>query len=91
EEGRFLMAKEQRTGLPPVPDDFQQLLNQWQQMTLQKIEGFGWKIKFIRRPLFQDVTIVVSNPSGDQIGVLEENGEVVVHPVTDFRDTSSIS
>lgn len=83
------MNKEKRAGTPPVPDNFQQLLNRWQQLTLQKIEGFGWKIKFIRRPLFQDTTIVVTNPTGDRIGILETDGEVTIHPVTDFRGQPS--
>ena len=93
-EGRFtysqakgidFMAKEKRTGMPAVPDNIAELLNQWQQNTLQKIEGFGWRVKFIRRPLFQEITIVVTNPNGDQIGTLEQDGEVSIHPVSDFR------
>ncbi|MCG7983559.1 MAG: hypothetical protein JAY90_12530 [Candidatus Thiodiazotropha lotti] len=79
------MAREKRTGISPVPDNFAELLNQWQQNTLQKIESFGWRLKFIRRPLFQEITIVVTNPTGDQIGTLEQDGEVSVHPVSDFR------
>ncbi|MCG8017067.1 MAG: hypothetical protein JAY97_12700 [Candidatus Thiodiazotropha sp. 'RUGA'] len=79
------MTREKRTGIPPVPENFAELLNQWQQNTLQRIENFGWRVKFIRRPLFQDITIVVTNPTGDQIGTLELDGEVSVHPVSDFR------
>ncbi|MBV2092949.1 MAG: hypothetical protein KUF72_18870 [Candidatus Thiodiazotropha sp. (ex Ctena orbiculata)] len=79
------MTREKRTGIPPVPDNFVELLNQWQQNTLQRIESFGWRVKFIRRPLFQDITIVVTNPTGDQIGTLEQDGEVSVHPIADFR------
>ncbi|MEJ2619662.1 MAG: hypothetical protein P8163_05245 [Candidatus Thiodiazotropha sp.] len=84
-EGIDLMAREKRTGIPAIPDNFTELLNQWQQNTLKKIEGFGWRVKFIRRPLFQEITIVVTNPTGDQIGTLEQDGEVCVHPVSDFR------
>jgi hypothetical protein len=79
------MAREKRTGVQPIPDHYEEMLNQWQLTTLHKIEEFGWKVKFIRRPLFQDITAVVTNPSGEKIGVLEEDGEVDIHPVSDFR------
>ena len=41
---------------------------------LSKMEGFGWILKFVRRPLFQDVVPVLFHPDSKQYGVLEEDG-----------------
>ena len=79
------MIKEQRNEAPPIPDNFSELLNEWQHAALQKIEGFGWKLKFIRRPMFQERLIVVTNPKGDRIGILQPNGDIDIRPYTDFR------
>ena len=43
---------------------------------LKKLEGFGWAIAFVRRPLFQQPAIFVTSPDGKQLGVIEEDGTV---------------
>ncbi|MEW8014503.1 MAG: hypothetical protein AB2807_06900 [Candidatus Sedimenticola endophacoides] len=40
------------------------------------MENFGWELKFIRRPLFQEPVAVMVDPSGKICGVLEESGEL---------------
>lgn len=40
------------------------------------MQGFGWDIEFVRRPLFQDVVVVLKDPSGDRHAVLTEDGEL---------------
>ncbi len=45
-------------------------------MVRNRIENFGWQLKFIRRPLFQAPLVVVENAVGRSIGVLEEDGEI---------------
>ncbi len=79
------MVIEHRKGDKPIPDNLKQVLNNLQLMALQKAEGFGWKLKFVRRPLFQEVVPVITNPSGDRIGVLESNGEINMQPDTKIR------
>ncbi|MES9943796.1 MAG: hypothetical protein ABW080_02425 [Candidatus Thiodiazotropha sp.] len=79
------MVQDNRKGDKPIPDNLKEVLNNLQIMALQKAEGFGWKLKFVRRPLFQEVLPVISNPSGDKIGVLECNGEINMHPETKIR------
>lgn len=79
------MVPDNRKGDKPIPDNLKEVLNNLQIMALQKAEGFGWKLQFVRRPLFQEVLPVISNPSGDKIGVLEINGEINMHPETKIR------
>jgi len=74
--GRSLVTREKRKGDKPIPDDIQSYLNEEQLSALEKIEGFGWTLRFIRRPLFQTPTAVVINSSGNSIGVLEEDGRL---------------
>ena len=68
------MAKEQRIGKPPVPENLEETLNEEQILTLRRMEVFGWELKFIRRPLFQDVLPVLFHTDSNQFGVLEDDG-----------------
>lgn len=70
------MAKEQRIGMPPVPEDLEETLNEVQIFTLRRMENYGWELKFIRRPLFQDVLPVLFHYDGNTFGVLEDDGTV---------------
>ena len=79
------MVLDNRKGDKPIPDNIKEVLNNFQIMALQKAEGFGWKLTFVRRPLFQEVIPVITNPSGEKFGVLESNGEINMHPDTRIR------
>jgi hypothetical protein len=70
------MAKEQRIGKPPVPENLEETLNEEQIFTLRRMEVFGWELKFIRRPLFQDVLPVLFHTDSNQFGVLEDDGSL---------------
>lgn len=80
------MEKEKRKGDKPVPDNAAEILNQLQLLALHKIEGFGWRLEFIRRPLFQDIVAVVVDSGGKQIGVLEQDGEINMNPDIEVRE-----
>ena len=71
---------------PPIPDNLDQILNDLQLLALKKVEEFGWKLKFVRRPLFQDAIPVVESPDGHQVGVLEEGGTINTKPDFTIRD-----
>ena len=45
-----------------------------QQVVLDKVQDFGWNLKFVRRPIFQQPFIVAVNNSGQAHAVLEGNG-----------------
>ena len=74
------MDREKRKGVEPVPDNAMELLNQLQIMILRQIEGYGWRLHFIRRPLFQEPVPVVIDGDGRKIGVLEEDGRLNMEP-----------
>lgn len=79
------MAEDKRKGDKPIPDNLQEHLNEVQRLALQRIENFGWRIKFVRRPLFQEVVIVIMDSQGDKIGVLEEDGRINLEPDIHIR------
>jgi len=70
------MDREKRKGDEPVPDNATEMLNQLQILALRQIESFGWRLRFIRRPLFQDLVAVVADGDGVKIGILEEDGRI---------------
>ena len=80
------MAKEQRIGMPPVPEDLGETLNEVQIHTLRRMENFGWELKFIRRPLFQDVLAVLLHIDSNKIGVLEEDGTLNMQRDLNLRE-----
>ena len=80
------METDKRKGDKPVPDNAAEMLNQLQLLALHKIEGFGWRLEFIRRPLFQDIVAVVVDSGGKKIGVLEEDGEINMNPDIEVRE-----
>ncbi|MGD8629668.1 MAG: hypothetical protein PVH38_02315 [Gammaproteobacteria bacterium] len=80
------MAKEQRIGVPPVPDNLEETLNEAQIFTLKRMENYGWELKFIRRPLFQDVLPVLYHVDSNEIGVLEDDGSVNMQRDINVRD-----
>ena len=68
--------EEQRIGDKPVPDNINGYLNDAQRAGLHKIERFGWDIKYVRHPLFQEPVVFVSSADGKSIGILEDDGRL---------------
>ncbi len=79
------MEQDKRTGDSPVPSNIKDYLNTEQLEVLNKIESFGWNIKFIRRPSFQDPIVVITNTEGNSIGVLETDGRINLELDIDIR------
>lgn len=81
---------EKRRGEEPIPDNLEDYLNQHQINALRQIENFGWELKFVRRPLFQEPIAVIMNTDGDRIGTLESDGRIDLKENFDLReDTES--
>ena len=78
--------KERRKGTLPVPDDPLKYLNAEQLFTCRRMQALGWKIKFIRRPLYQRVICVLTNQDESLLAVIEQNGMLNKHPYISFRD-----
>lgn len=54
-----------------------------QRATLATMEQFGWRLQFVRRPLFREPVPVLLDRSGTRFAVLEEDG--TFHEDPDFR------
>ncbi len=80
------MDNDKRTGQQAVPDNLEDWLTPEQMQMLHQIESFGWKIKFIRRPVFQDPIIVLVSDNEKKIGVLEKDGRINMDPDITLRD-----
>lgn len=65
---------ERRSRMPPIPDDFHSLITHEQRIALNQKQQFGWFVKFVRRPLFQPIEVVLSNPDGSEFLMLENEG-----------------
>ncbi len=68
-----------------VPIDLGRYLNELQLLALHSLESFGWRLWFVRRPLFMQPIVVVSNPESTQHAVLEEDGSVNLKPQLHIR------
>ena len=80
------MSDDKRNSDKPVPDNINKYLTEAQSAELHHIESFGWTLKYIRRPLFQEKVVVVMSPDGTSIGVLEEDGRLNLESNIDTRE-----
>ena len=60
-------------------------LNEDQLMTLCDLERFGWELKFIRRPPFQDPIPVVIDGDRKSFSILRPDGSLDDHPDLKLR------
>lgn len=58
------MSDDKRDNDTPVPENVKDYLTDAQSAELNHIESFGWTLKYIRRPLFQERVVVVMIPDG---------------------------
>ena len=82
------MDNERRKGIEPIPENFENLLSEAQLRTLRSIGRFGWRLHFMRRPLFQDVVPVLICNDGIKCAVLEKNGSINERADLDVRDST---
>jgi hypothetical protein len=78
------MEIERRSEGNQVPESLE-ILNEMQLLTLSKMEGFGWMLAFIRRPLFQNIVPILLHPDNDALGTLEGDGALNMQPDIEFR------
>lgn len=60
-------------------------LNEDQQMALCELERFGWELRFIRRPLFQEAVPVVADGDRKSYSALAPDGSVEDIPAIRLR------
>ena len=83
---RLQQAVENRRGMQKaVPIDLGRYLNESQLLALRSLENFGWHLWFVRRPLFMQPIVIVSNAEATQHAQLEDDGSVNLKPALQFR------
>jgi hypothetical protein len=76
------MERERRKVLKPLSLNE---LNPTQAAALAELEHFGWELKFVRHPLFQDSMPVVFDPDRTHYAVLRADGTLDEHPPITIR------
>ena len=62
-----------------------EVLNDSQLLALNKMEGFGWVLAFIRKPLFQNIVPVLFHPDSKKLAILDNDGALNIKPDIKFR------
>jgi hypothetical protein len=70
------MPSDKRRGDDPIPENCKEFLTQDQIVALGKLESFGWSLKFVRRPKFAPVEVVVISDDGESYAIMRDNGEL---------------
>ena len=68
--------EERRAPRPPSGFAMEKKLNVEQRMTLHQMESFGWELRFVRQPLFQEPVPVLFDAESNRYAVLEEDGNL---------------
>ena len=79
------MERERRKSARPLTGTMSRELNAVQAAVLAELEHFGWELKFIRHPLFQEAVPVVFDPDRSHYAVLRADGSLDEHPGFDIR------
>ena len=77
---------ERRRGAANLQRLMQRELNDAQLSTLRALEGYGWELKFIRRPPFQQPIPVVFDGDRKKYAVLKPDGELDENPGFKIRE-----
>lgn len=70
------MAGNKRRGEDPIPKNCLELMTEDQIVTLRNLESFGWTLKYVRRPKFAPVEVVLASADGESYALLREDGEL---------------
>jgi hypothetical protein len=62
------------------------VLSEAQRRALPGIELSGWKVRFLRRPLFQEPELVIYNPVDHRAGLLGSDGRIRVEASIRVRE-----
>jgi len=75
-----MVDRERRQDIPAQMAALRAQLNDDQLMTLRDLERFGWELKFVRRPPFQDAIPVVFDADRKSFCVLRPDGSLEDNP-----------
>jgi hypothetical protein len=83
------MTRDRREDRKLTRDAVQKILNRKQFAALLECQHFGWRLKFIRTPLFKDPVPVLYNARIGLIGTLDPDGHVNMDPEIEVRSGKS--
>ena len=69
-------AVEKRNNLLPIPGNYMDFLNESQQVSVKKLEEFGWEVFFIRRSNLDNPITIMHDPNTDKTALIEQNGDI---------------
>lgn len=69
----------------PVPSNLEYYLSDSQLNSLRHLESSGWRLMFVRRPLFDSPTVVIQSPEQQHFAALEADGKLNLEPPTLLR------
>ena len=76
-----MQQKRERRKSPPADvSEMEKQLNPAQLESWRMLQAFGWQLRFVRRPLFQQPVAVVVDKAGQMHAVIEEDGKVNDQP-----------
>jgi hypothetical protein len=70
------MTEDRRKNKKLTKDDVKKILNPKQMNALIESQHFGWRLKFIRSPLFQYPVPFLCNTEIDKVGILDPDGHI---------------
>ena len=85
------MDQEKRRGDSPLPDNLEQVLNEAQRQALPGVRLAGWKLCFLRRPMFQEPVLVLHHPLENHTAILDTDGKIRRRPDLRMRVTEDDS
>ncbi len=80
-----MASTERRSGQSPRIAAMKHQLNPEQLHTLRELEMFGWELKFVRRPPFQEATPVVFDGERRTFAVISRDGSLDQAPAIPIR------
>lgn len=80
------MDKEKRKGGNSIPENLEEMLNEVQRQALPGIEYLGWEPRFLRKPLFKTPALVLQNSNDGRIGILDEDGKIIIQANITVRE-----
>lgn len=78
--------RDRRSDTRPSKAALRALLNEEQLDTLRGLERFGWELKFVRKPLFQEAVPVVFDGDTGVCSILRPDGTLEDHPAIALRN-----
>ena len=83
------MANDKRRGEEPIPENYKELMTDDQILALRNLESFGWSLKFVRRPKFAPIEVILVSNDGKSYAILGDDGELDEKTPVSSRDISA--